>query len=176
MSEGKLVGKSVLFVIARDDFRDEELFEPNRILERAGAKTTVASTGVGLCRGMLGGTADATCRIDDVDVVAYHAVVFVGGRGAADYFDDPVAHRIARGAYETGKLVAAICLAPSTLANASVLAGKRATAWPSRQAHLKAKGAIVEPGPVVVDGTVITAVGPESAHEFAQTIVDALAP
>ena len=176
MSEGKLIGKSVLCVIAKNGFRDEQLFEPIRILKRNGANVTLASTAKGLCRGMLGGTAEATCTIHDVNINDYHAIVFVGGAGAVDYFDNPAAHNIVKHAADTGKVVAAICTAPSILANAAVLDGKHATSWPSRQSHLKEKGAILGPGPVVTDGNIITAVGPQAAKEFAQAIVDALAP
>ena len=46
MAETKLAGKKVLMVIPHTQFRDEEFFEPKKILESEGATVTVASTAV----------------------------------------------------------------------------------------------------------------------------------
>ena len=78
MTTQTLTGKSVLFIIASNNFRDEELFEPKTILEQLGAKTVIASSKTGTSRGMLGKTAEATVTIDAIKVGDYDAVVFVG--------------------------------------------------------------------------------------------------
>ena len=47
LAEGTLVGKKILMVIAQQDFRDEELFEPKEVFESAGASVFVAAPGHG---------------------------------------------------------------------------------------------------------------------------------
>jgi protease I len=68
--------------------------------------------------------------------------------------------------------VSAICLAPVTLANAGLLLGKRATAYPSAEGFLEWKGAIYTGRPVEIAGTIVTASGPEAVEEFARAIAE----
>jgi protease I len=78
-------------------------------------------------------------------------------------------------ANRAGKVVSAICLAPVTLANAGLLEGKRATAYPSAESFLKWKGAIYTGNAVEVEGNIVTANGPEAAEEFAQAVAGMVA-
>lgn len=119
-----------------------------------------------MAKGMFGGTVKPDTTLEDVDVSRFDALVFVGGSGAKIYFDDPTAHRLAREAYENGRVVAAICIAPSTLANAGLLGGKKATCFPSESQNLREKGAVYTGKPVEQDGRIVTADGPGSAREF----------
>ena len=176
MSEKVLEGKSVLMIIARQKFRDEELAEPRAVLQGAGARVTIASSAIENSVGMLGRErvrADVT--IDQVDPKAYDAVIFVGGMGASEYFQNPTAHRIATEAHEAGKLVCAICIAPATLANAGLLRGRKATCYSSEKSTLTKAGARYTGEGVTTDGRIITADGPDSARRFGETIRDALA-
>ena len=124
---------------------------------------------------MLGARVKPQVLLSDVSAEDFDAVVFVGGSGASVYFDDPTAHALARAAADGRKVLAAICIAPSTLANAGLLAGKRATCWSSEAANLKAKGAHYTGSPVERDGLIITGQGPQAARQFASALVDALA-
>lgn len=166
--------KKALLIIAPENFRDEELFETKEILETAGIKTEVASAKKGVIKGMLGGTQEVRKTLFEVDVSDYQAIIFVGGSGAKVYFDDALALAIAEEAIRQNKVVAAICLAPSILANAGVLKGKRATAYPSEKENLIKKGAEFTGEPVTVDGQIVTASGPKSARDFGWKIVGLL--
>lgn len=168
------MGKKVLMVVAPKNFRDEELFHTKEELESSGATVKIASTTTETATGMFGGEATPDSKMDDVDVDEYDAVVFVGGGGSSVYFNDPRAHEVARKAYEDGKIVGAICIAPSTLANAGILRGKRVTSYPSERDNLKAKGALYTGKPVERDGNIITADGPKSAREFGRKIAESL--
>lgn len=165
---------NVLMVIAPENFRDEELFHTKDELEKAGANVTIASRGMDTCTGMLGGAATPDISLREVNVDDYDAVVFVGGRGSEVYFNNPVALDLAKDAYDAGKLVAAICIAPSILANSGLLRGKKATSFLSQQNNLLAKGADFTGDSVTTDGKIITADGPGSAREFGRTIARAL--
>jgi len=172
---GRVSGRKVLMVIASRQFRDEEYAKPRQILEAAGAEVTVASSSLQPAKGMLGMTVTPDVLLPDVDPGQYDAVIFVGGMGATEFWEDPVAHRIARQTHGQGKVTSAICLAPMTLANAGLLKSKRATMWPSEAAQLKTKGVLYTGKPVEQDGHVITGSGPEAAEAFGQAILEALA-
>jgi len=96
--------------------------------------------------------------------------------GAKEYFDSPVALGIAREAAHKRKVLAAICIAPTVLANAGVLNGVRATSFLSERDRLQQAGAIYTGVPVERAGLIITGSGPMAAVPFGQAIVDALAP
>ena len=68
-----------------------------------------------------------------------------------------------------GKLTAAICAAPTVLAKAGLLEGRKAVCYPGMEGQLT--GAKVSFEPVAVDGTVITSRGLGTAIEFALSIV-----
>ena len=169
-----LTGKKVLMVIAKNKFRDEEYLEPRKVLEAAGAVVTVASSTLNTAEGMLGLKVKPDVLIGNVKEGDYDGIVFVGGGGASEYFDSPVAHTLARNFFEHGKLTSAICIAPATLANAGVLQGKKATAFPSSEKALNAHGAIAIKDDVVTDGKIVTAVGPSAAKKFGEKLVDVL--
>jgi len=169
-----LEGKNILMVIAPNNFRDEELMEPKEIFEDAGALVTIASKGTNSAKGMLGAIVTVDKDISEVKAEDYDAVVFVGGSGASVYFNNKTAQNLAIEAYESGKIVAAICIAPSTLANAGILEGKRATAFSSEKKNLENHGAVYTGKNVEADGNIITANGPDAAAEFGQAIAKSL--
>jgi protease I len=169
-----LSGKKVLMVIAKNKFRDEEYLEPRKALEEAGAVITVASSSLNTSEGLLGLKVKPDVLIGNVKEEDFDGIVFIGGGGAAEYFDNPVAHKLAQGFFEHGKLTSAICIAPATLANAGVLKGKKATSFPSSEAALRTHGAIVMKQDVVSDGIIITAVGPQAAKKFGQELIRVL--
>ena len=171
---GKLEAKKILMIIASNNFRDEELQVPKGIFEGEGAKVTIASSSLEESTGTLGATAKPDVLIGDVEAQDYDAVIFVGGAGSSEYWEDAKAHEIVRSTLEKGKLLGAICIAPVTLANAGVLNGKKATVWNSEAGKLRQKGAIYTGAGVEVDGNIITADDSHSAKEFGEAFVDAL--
>ena len=166
--------KKVVMVIAQDGFRDEEFLQPKEILERNGIEVKVASTSLAEAKGMLGAKVKPDILVSDINIRDFAAVVFVGGAGASQYWNDPVAQKLAEDALNTNRIVAAICIAPVTLAKAGILKGKRATVWPSEAEQLKAAGANYTGRAVEKDGDIITAWGPAAAREFAEELVRAL--
>jgi protease I len=127
-----------------------------------------------VCKGMLGMQVKPDVLYTDVKADDCDAVVFVGGNGAQEYWQDPKAHGLAREADKAGKIVSAICIAPVTLANAGLLKGKEATVWPSESGQIEGKGARYRKAGVVRDGRIVTADGPESAAAFGTKLVEAL--
>jgi protease I len=179
MEDNKLKNKSVVMVVAFRDFRDEEYFVPKKIFEENGIKITTASSSLGKAIGKLGGDTEIDVLIENINVDNYDAVIFIGGPGAYNYFENKVMHQIAQETIEKNKILAAICIAPVILAKSGVLKGRNATVWSSLLDKsaikiLKDNGAFFKDESVVVDGRIITASGPSAAEEFANKIINLL--
>ncbi len=164
----------VLFVIAKTDFRDEELFHTLEEVKNNGFETIIASSEKGECSGSRGGSATAELSLNEVSEKNFDAIVFVGGGGAAQYFKDEKALQLVKNFFNTGKIVAAICIAPSILANAGILKKVNATSFYTQQQHLEKNGAVFTGKPVEVSGKIVTANGPSAARLFGKKISELL--
>jgi protease I len=122
--------------------------------------------------GMKGARVSPDVLLENVDAADFDAVVFIGGQGASEYWNSDQAHQIAQEAVQAGKVVAAICLAPVTLAKAGLLKGKKATVWASESKTLEEEGATYTGAPVEIDGNLITGSGPEAAQEFGEAVAE----
>lgn len=167
--------KRAVLIVARENYRDEELFETRRVLTEAGVNTVVASSKRGAVKGMLGRLGEATVLVSEIAVDDYDAIIFVGGAGAMEYFNSRVAWNIAREAVAKRKVLGAICIAPAVLANAGLLRGVRATSFLSERERLQRAGALYTGVPVERDGLIITGNGPMASIQFGRAIADALA-
>jgi protease I len=164
----------ILFIIADEDFRDEELFFPLEILKAAGHETVIASTTKGMCKGSKGGYAMSELALKEVKPQDYRAVIYIGGPGSQGYINDMDALRIARAVDINTQLLCAICYAPAILAVAGVLKGKKATSFDGASSYLISNGATYTASKVESDGNIITADGPQSAKDFGNAVRDRL--
>ena len=167
--------KKAAFIIAEQNFRDEEYQYPKEVLQESGIEVVTASTTKGECVGKLGMKVTPDILITEIDPAQFDAVIFVGGGGSEQYFSDPTAHELANTAYEQGKIVGAICIAPVILANAGLLKGRTATVYPDGASVLTAQGANYTGNTVEVDGRIITGNGPDAAKEFGRRLAELLA-
>jgi protease I len=167
----------ILLTVAPEKFRDEELAEPVAAFRKAGIEFDIVSTRRGPCTGMLGGKTTATLSFEDIDPKKYDGLVIVGGVGSQTHlWDDDLLIPIVKMFHQSGKVVAAICLAVVVLARAGILKGKKATYYDSPVSfrEMKAAGAVITNAPVVRDARIITANGPSASKAFADEIVHAL--
>ncbi len=183
---GPLKGCRVVMVIAPKDFKDEEFSVTRQILAKEGARIIVAAQVLALqdkdgnrilpeCTGTDGLKVRPDVTISETLEAAgtggkIDVIVFVGGMGSEKYADNPEVLELARIMKMRGKIVTAICLAPTILGKAGVLKGKKATVWEGAKDKLEQAGAIYENSSVVSDGRIVTANGPKAAKEFAETI------
>ena len=144
------------------------------ILRRGGVAVTVAGLHAGALRGSRGAVLLPDTTLDEALTHRYDMVVLPGGQpGASNLKADARVLKLVRQMAADGLYVAAICAAPSVLASAGLLDGKRATCFPGtldafpqvQQQH----AAVVE------DGKLITSRGPGTAMDFALTLVERLA-
>lgn len=166
--------KFVLFIIPAGNFRDEEYFEPKKILEAAGYKVITASTEVGDFVGKLGGTAHIDLLFSEVYALDYDAIVFVGGPGVVTLWDDWRAHELAKLFLEKELKVCAICSAPIILARAGLLNGKKSTCFERDSHELERHGGVYTGNATELDGNFITANGAEASVAFGELILKEL--
>lgn len=166
--------KTVALIIAEKEFRDEEYQVPHDILKNAGFNVLTVSTTLEEAVGRFGLRVTPDTLISDLVPKTLDALVFIGGGGSEQYFEDPLAHKLATTMVEQDKVLGAICIAPVILANAKLLAGKKATVFPDGIEILKANGAIYTDQDVVVDGKIITGNGPEAAQAYGEALVKLL--
>ena len=178
MESQTLSGKRVLMVIAPEQFRDEELLVPRRMLEAAGAIVRVASRSKMECHGMLGAKVRPDLLISEARALDFDAVIVVGGMGSPEYlWGDSMLHSLVREFYAAQKPTAAICLSGAVLARAGVLKGRRATVYktPESMKELEGGGAFYSGEPVTVDGNLVTGENPDAAAKFAEAVLEKLA-
>ncbi|MDR2945018.1 MAG: DJ-1/PfpI family protein [Methanosarcinales archaeon] len=169
--------KKILMIVAPERFRDEEFFEPRAVFESKGYQVTVSSTRLGKAAGALGGEVNVDVLIDEVCANDYDAVVISGGGGSKVFlWENPKLHALLNEAFEAGKVVSAICIAPVVLAKAGLLKGKAASVFPAEDAiaEMKKAGAELKEQAVVQDGKIITGNGPECAAAFGEAIIAAV--
>lgn len=105
-------------------------------------------------------------NVDDID-----AVILPGGMpGTLNLEKNATVNKFIDFAAENGKLIAAICAAPSILGHKGLLKGKQATAFPGFESELE--GAQISDKFVVSDGNIITARGMGSAIDFGLAVVE----
>jgi protease I len=167
----------IAFIIAPQQFRDEELAVPRQYLQSQGWQCTTYSTQAGVAQGMLGAQEAVTHTLEALDVSTVEALAIVGGYGAVEHlWGNTTLHTLCQQALAQGKVLGAICVSPVVLAKAGVLAGKSASVWPMPESHaaFEAAGALLSDDPVTTHGLVVTANGPEAALAFAHALQEAL--
>jgi protease I len=163
--------KKVVMVVPLKNFWDVELTKVKEIFEQNGLMVTIASSTLKEAEGMFGTQIKPDVILSKVRAALYDAIVFIGGEGAIQYWDDPHAHRLVKAAVKEGRVLGAISIAPIILANTKVLKGKRATVWSTLGKRLKGSGAIYTGSTLEVDGNIVTADSYEAAEEFANAIL-----
>ncbi|MDD5109786.1 MAG: DJ-1/PfpI family protein [Patescibacteria group bacterium] len=164
----------VAIVVAQADFRDEEFLQTREILQRFGFMITVVSETLEPAHGKFGAIALPNLTLQELRAKDFDALVLIGGPGVRKMFAMRTVLRRVQEFARAGKVVAAICSAPTILANAGLLMGKRATAYPTEETALRDRGAEYTGFPVESDGVLITAKDSTYTREFAERIVWAL--
>ncbi len=118
-------------------------------------------------------TVYADMMFDDVDFSAYDALVLPGGMGGTNNL---MAHSGVNEQIKSfaaaGKIVSAICAAPTVLGQAGLLADKKATCYPGCEDKLNALEYTQER--VTVDGNIITGQAMGSVIPFAIELISRL--
>lgn len=157
-------------VLLADGFEEIEAVTIIDVLRRGEVAVTTASLAGKHVRGSHDIAIEADALLERVNVEDFDALVLPGGPAAKTLREDARAQDVIQRAAGAGKLVAAVCAAPTALDAAGVLKGKRATVYPGNQ--LPSATAVTDS--VVEDGKVITGRGPGVTMAFALKVVERL--
>ena len=143
------------------------------ILRRAGIEVTSAGLDAQPVRASRGTVLIPDATLDAVLKHDYDMVVLPGGLpGTTHLRNDTRIINLVKRMAQQGKYVAAICAAPSVLAEAGLLDGKCATCYPTCLDEFPRVN--LQTAAVVEDGKLITSRGPGTAMDFALTLVERL--
>lgn len=159
----------MIYVFLADGFEEVEAIAPIDVLRRCGLEVcTVGVTGT-IVRGSHNIPVQCDVAVESADFSDAEAIVLPGGMpGTLHLKENPLVTACVQAAYDGGKIVAAICAAPSVLGEMGLLNGKEAICFPGFEDKLT--GARLSASPVCQDGTVITAKGAGAALEFGEKI------
>ncbi|MGC5012369.1 type 1 glutamine amidotransferase domain-containing protein [Streptosporangium sp. DT93] len=177
-----LNGTTIAFLVAPEGIEQVELTEPWNAVKKAGGTPRLVSTEKGQVQAF--NHLDAADRfpvdatVEEVSAADFDGLVLPGGVANPDLLRTvPEAVAFAKGFFDAGKPVAAICHAPWTLIEADVVRGRKVTSWPSLRTDLGNAGADWEDREVVVcsagPNTLITSRKPDDLKAFCQAAVDA---
>jgi len=173
---GNISGKRVA-ILATDGFEQSELLEPKRLLEEAGAVTTVVSPHDGNIRGWKdkewADYVPVDQTLDDSSAEDFDALMLPGGLMNPDRLRmDDRAIAFVRAFAESGKPIGAICHGPWTLVEANAINGRRMTSWPAIKSDLINAGADWVDAEVVTDQGLVTSRKPEDIPAFAKKLIE----
>lgn len=161
-------------IFLADGFEEIEALASVDILRRAGEEAEMISvSGRQMVEGSHGIGVRADRMLADVDFSELKMILLPGGGQGTVHLEacEPLMEKLDE-FYKNGKLVAAICAAPSIFGHRGYLKGRRATCYPGFEAQLD--GAEVTEGPAERDGNVITGRGMGRSIEFALKVLEAL--
>ena len=166
--------KKVALIIAQNGYQHIEYGIPKRMLDEVGIAVVTVSTERGTATGNDGSTTTVDETLATLTVSDYDGVFFVGGPGALEHLENQTCYTIAQKAVQADIPLGAICISTRILAQAGVLTNKQATGWNGDNElgdiYRKYKVDYINQD-VVVDGNIITAVGPHAAQLFGKTII-----
>ena len=156
-------------------FEELEAISVVDVLRRGGVEVVMASIHDSLdVRGAHGVSVKADALFADVADGDCDAIVLPGGgEGTENLKNSDALFRRLRRQDDEGRLVCAVCAAPTVLVEAGVVApGIHITCYPTCQMQLDRPWS---PAPVVAEGNVITGQAPGSALLFALVVLQAIA-
>ena len=175
-SGNRLQGKKVAILLT-DGFEQVEMTEPRKALQEAGATTHLISPKGGDVKGWdktdWGDSFSTDLPLNGADPAQYDALMLPGGVMNPDKLRlDPKAIQFVRHFFEAHKPVAAICHAPTLLAEAGVLKGRKVTSYPSIKTDLINAGANWVDEEVVTDQGLVTSRKPDDLPAFNRKMIE----
>jgi 4-methyl-5(b-hydroxyethyl)-thiazole monophosphate biosynthesis len=156
-------------------FEEMEAVITADILRRGGVEVVLAGLQSGPVKGSRLTVLLPDTGLDEALRQDFDAIALPGGQPGADNLKaDPRIIALLKKMAAAGKTTAAICAAPLVLAQAGLLTGKAATAYPSTLENMQVAGLAFKNQAVVEDGTLLTSRGPGTAMDFALALLQKL--
>lgn len=163
----------MVYIILGNGFEEIEAVAPCDILRRGGVEVKFAGIGGTLIKGGNGITVQADCTVEELDLEHMELIMLPGGMGGVrSILGSETALNAVKYAHENGKLVSAICAAPTILAKLGITDGKHATVYPGMEDQMGS--AIMEDANAVRDGKVLTGRAPGAALDFGYMLLEEL--
>ena len=164
----------MVYLFLAEGFEEIEALTVVDLLRRAQIFVGTVSIGEDyMVHGSHGISVQAEDLFEEIDFSDIDVIVLPGGQpGTTHLKEHEGVRKIVKEFAENGKLIAAICAAPTVLADLELLDGKRATCYPSVENELKK--AKVTRTSVAVDGNIVTSRGLGTAIDFSLEIISLL--
>lgn len=164
----------MIYIFLANGFEEVEALATVDVLRRADLNVKIVGVGSDVITGAHG--ISIVCDATDGDLTPdedIEAVILPGGMpGTLNLERSDKVNAFIDYAFENGKLLCAICAAPSILGHKGMLKGKKAVCFPGFESELE--GAELSDSFVVSHGNIITAKGMGSAVKFGLAIASVL--
>ena len=163
----------MVYIILGKGFEEIEALAPCDILRRGGVEVRLAGIGGKRITGGHGITVEADITVEEICRRGLEMIVLPGGLGGVQSIrDSEAALQAVQNAWQDGKFVAAICAAPTVLAELGITDGKTAVCYPGMEQEMG--HANMTDLPAVRDGNLICGKAAGTALEFGLELLRAL--
>ncbi|MBQ3000819.1 MAG: DJ-1/PfpI family protein [Oscillospiraceae bacterium] len=163
----------MVYMFLGTGFEETEAIAPLDLMRRAGIEVKTVGLNGKIVYGSHGIGVEADILPEEADPSDLEMIVLPGGLGGvASICANAWAMDTLRYAYESGKFIAAICAAPTILAQLGITDGKHATCYPGCEENMGS--AKIENAASIRDGKVITGTSAGSATAFGLSLIRVL--
>ena len=163
----------MIYVLLGTGFEETEAIAPIDLLRRAGIDVLTVGIQGKLVYGGHGIGVAADITLEEMDLTVLDMIVLPGGLGGVKSVkESPAALEAVRFAWENGKYVAAICAAPTILAQLGITDGLDAVCYPGCEAEMGQANMVT--APCVQSGRVITGTSAGCAVAFGLKMIEVL--
>lgn len=164
----------MVYVLLGTGFEEMEALAPVDLLRRAGIDVLTVGINGKIAYGGHNVGFEADITLEELDLTNLEMIVLPGGLGGvASIKASQAAMDAVRFAWENNKFVAAICAAPTILAQLHITDGKLATCYPGCEAQM-GNARILPDAACVREDNVITGTSAGCATAFALELISAL--
>ena len=162
-------------VLLADGFEEIEALAVVDLLRRAQIYVGTVSIGEDYqVHGAHGINVQTEDLFEEVDFAEADALILPGGMpGTTNLKEHEGVRKAVTDFAESGKVIGAICAAPTVLSDLGLLKGRRIACYPSVESEIQ--GAVIVKIPGVVDGNIVTSRGAGTAIDFALELITVLA-
>lgn len=163
----------MVYMLLGTGFEETEAIAPLDLLRRAGISVATVGINGKVVYGSHGIGVEADLTLEEMDLTDLEMIVLPGGLGGvASIRASREALEAVRFAWENGKYTAAICAAPTILAELGIVDGKNATCYPSCEGQMGNAKLVCQAA--VTDGKLITGTSAGCATAFGLALIAAL--